>query len=40
MGHLIDAQVADAPRTVPLAVLYTHLLTDLTIRHSPNSVIA
>src|SRR5262245_36948810 len=28
-GFLIDAQVADAPRTVPLSVPYTHLQTDL-----------
>jgi hypothetical protein len=26
---MIDAQVADAPRTVPLAVTYTHLQTSI-----------
>jgi hypothetical protein len=28
---MIDAQVADAPRTVPLAVPYTHLQTAISL---------
>src|SRR6266545_823739 len=37
-GHMIDAQVADAPRTVPLAVLYTHLQIAIILRPNHSAV--